>query len=126
MVADKPLEPLVPGKELEYLTENWRRLLNEASASYKTSPTPAVLKSARPTTVEGDVVTVAFTAEVLKEKVEKLENQKVADEIISKFLGRPYHIRCVYQPKSNHLVRAAQSLGAQIVNVEEKWTSEKT
>ena len=79
-----------------------------------------MLKSAKPTEVKDDVVTVAFTAEVLKAKVETLENQKVADEIISKFLGRPYHVRCVYQPKSNHLVRAAQSLGAQIVNVEER------
>jgi DNA polymerase-3 subunit gamma/tau len=49
-----------------------------------------------------------------------LENKKIVAGLISQFMGRPCQIKCVYEPEENHLVREAQKLGAQIIEVEEK------
>jgi DNA polymerase-3 subunit gamma/tau len=35
-------------------------------------------------------------------------------------MGHPCQIKCIYEPEENHLVREAQKLGAQIIEVEEK------
>ena len=52
-----------------------------------------------------------------KEQIEKIENQRVAQEIISNFLGYPCQVRCILE--DNHLVKAALNMGAQIIDVEE-------
>jgi len=52
--------------------------------------------------------------------MEKIENQKTAEKIISSFLGRACQVRCIYEPEANHLVKAALKMGAQIIDVEEK------
>jgi len=51
------------------------------------------------------------------EQIEKMENQRVAEKIISNFLGRPCHVRCILE--DNHLLKAALKMGAQIIDVEE-------
>jgi hypothetical protein len=48
--------------------------------------------------------------------MEKLENQKMAEKIISRFMGRSCRVRCVYEHENNHLVKAALNLGAQVIN----------
>ena len=54
------------------------------------------------------------------QQIEKAENQQVAKKIISNFLGRPCHVRCIYEPEDNHLVQAAIKMGAQVTSVVEK------
>jgi DNA polymerase-3 subunit gamma/tau len=49
---------------------------------------------------------------------------KVTTDIISSFIGHRCQVRCVYEAEKNHLVQEAQRLGAQIIEVEEKWTSQ--
>jgi len=114
--------PPQPGSEIEQLRLNWRRVIDEAPASTKKTYAIAILRSAgvKPVAFEDDTVVLAFRYNIHKENMEKPENQHVAEEIIGNFLGRPCHVRCIYQPENNHLVKAALKMGAQVINVEEK------
>ena len=71
-------------------------------------------------TIENDTVVLTFRYSIHKENMEKPENQQVAEKIISNFLGCPCKVRCVYEPKNNHIVKAALRMGAQVTSVEEK------
>ena len=81
-----------------------------------------MLRSAgiKPIGIEGDTVVLSFKYPYHREKIEELENKKIVAGLISQFLGSPHQIKCVYEPEENHLVREAQKLGAQIIEVEEK------
>ena len=53
---------------------------------------------------------------------EKPENQRIAAQILSGFLGHTCQVRCVYEPDNDHLVKAAlrnTEIGAQVINTEE-------
>lgn len=114
--------PPEPGNELEHLRLNWRQVIEQAPESIKRTPAIAILRSAgvKPIALKDDTVTLTFRYSYHKEKIEELENKRVAVEVISKFLGHPCQVRCVYEAEENHLVREAQKMGAQIINVEEK------
>ncbi len=110
------------GSEIERLRLNWRQVIEQAPEDVKRTPATAILRSAgvKPVAIEGDTVVLAFRYDFHKEKMEKAENQQVAEKIISNFLGRPCHVRCTYEPEDNHLLRAALNMGAQVTSVEEK------
>ncbi len=122
VTATQPLEPIEPGSEIEKIRLNWRQVIEQAPENTKRTPAIAILRSAgvRPVAIEDDVVVLAFKYSYHKEQIEKSENQQVAEEIMSHFLGRSCHIRCIYEPEDNHLLRAALKMGAQIINTEEK------
>ncbi len=108
------------GDEVARMKLNWRRFIQEAPGGIGRTPAAALLRSAIPKSVEDNVVVISFKFPLHKDNMEKLENQKIAEQIISSFLGRSCQVRCVYEPEDNHLVRAAQKIGAQIIDVEEK------
>ncbi len=129
--AAEPVPPAVesipttpPGltSEIERLRLNWRQVIDDAPDDIKRSNAIALLRSAgiKPVAIEDGTVVLAFRYNIHKENMEKPENQKVAEKLISNFLGRPYHVRCIYEPKNNHLVKAALQMGAQVTSVEEK------
>ncbi len=111
-----------PGSQLEHLRLNWRQVIEQAPESIKRTPAVAILRSAgvKPIALEDDTVTLTFRYSYHKDKIEELENKRITAEVISKFLGHPCQVRCVYEPEENHLVREAQKMGAQIINMEEK------
>jgi DNA polymerase-3 subunit gamma/tau len=111
-----------PGGELEGLRLNWKRVVDDAPADVKRTNAVALLRSAgvKPVEMEGDTVVLAFKYSLHKENMEKPENQRVAERIVSNFLGRTCRVRCVYQSESNHLVEAAKKMGARVISVEEK------
>ena len=110
-----------PGTEIERLTAGWREVIAAAPPDLKKTNAIALLRSSsQPVAVEGDVVVLSFKHSMLKDKMEKPENQQAAEKVISNFLGRPCRVRCVHEPESNHLVQEALKMGAQITNVEEK------
>jgi DNA polymerase-3 subunit gamma/tau len=111
-----------PGGELEELRLNWKRVIDEAPDDVKRTNAAALLRSAgvKPVDMEGDTVVLAFRYSLHKENMEKPENQRVAERIVSHFLGRTCRVRCVYQSESNHLVEAAKKMGARVISVEEK------
>ena len=108
------------GEEIEYLHLHWRQFIRDAPSSMSRTPAAALLRSAKPKAIENNTVILSFKFPLHKENMEKLENQKVAEKIVSYCLGRACQVRCVHEAENNHLVRAAQKLGAQIINVEEK------
>jgi DNA polymerase-3 subunit gamma/tau len=117
-----PTTPLEPGDEIEHLRKNWKQVIEQAPEHTKKTPAIAILRSAGiiPLASEDDTIILAFKYPLHKENMEKPENQKIAEEIIGNFLGRPCRIRCTQQRDNNHLVKAALKMGAQIIDVEEK------
>jgi len=114
--------PPEPGSEIERLRLNWRQVIEQAPADTKKTPAIAILRSAgvKPVSIDDDTVVLAFRYPLHKENMEKIENQRVVQKIISNFLGRSCHVHCIYKPEDNHLVEAALKMGAQITDVEEK------
>ena len=125
-VTPEAVEPATPppesSGELERLQLNWRQVIEQAPESARRTPAIAILRSAgvKPVALEGDMVTLTFRYSYHKDKIEELENKRVVAKIISRFLGHSCQVCCAYKPEENHLVREAQKLGAQIINVEEK------
>ena len=99
---------------------NWRKFIMEAPGGVGRTPAAALLRSAKPKAIEGDIIVLSFKYPLHKESMEKLDNQKTAEKIISGFLGRSCRLRCVYEPDNNHLVKAALRMGAQPIDAEEK------
>jgi len=120
--ATAAITPSELGNEIEQLSANWRQVIEQAPENTKRTPAIAILRSAgvKPVAIENDTVVLAFRYDFHKENMEKPENQRVAEKIISNFLGHPCRVRCLYEPEDNHLVRAAKKMGAQIIDVEEK------
>jgi DNA polymerase-3 subunit gamma/tau len=111
--------PLEAGSAVEQLQTQWSKMINDAPEGLGKTPTAALLRSARPTKIEGDTITVSFKYSYHKEKMDNLDNQKTAEKIVSSFLGRSCKVRCVYEHENNHLVKAALNMGAQHDNGEE-------
>jgi len=107
------------GSDIERLKLNWKQVIEQAPPETKRTPAIAILRSAgvKPVSVENDIVSLSFKYPYHMEQIEKMENQRVAEKIISNFLGRPCHVRCILE--DNHLLKAALKMGAQIIDVEE-------
>lgn len=109
------------GTELERLKLNWRRVIDLAPPETKKTSALAILRSAGidPLTIDNDTIVLAFRHKQHKELMEKTENLKVAEKILSNFLGRSCRVSCV-QEDNNHLLKAALKMGGQIIDQEEK------
>jgi len=103
---------------IEQLQSQWSKIINEAPDGMGKTPTAALLRSAMPKAIENDTIVVSFKYAYHKEKMDNLDNQKIADKIVSSFLGRSCRVRCVYEYEKNHLVKEALKMGAQHDNGE--------
>jgi DNA polymerase-3 subunit gamma/tau len=112
--------PMEASTEIERLKLNWKLIIKQAPPDTQKTPAVAILRSApvRPVSIDNNVVCLAFTNKIYKEMIEKLENQRVTEKVISSFLGHPCRIQCILE--ENHLVKEVLKMGAQITNVEEK------
>jgi DNA polymerase-3 subunit gamma/tau len=118
--GETPESALAAGEAIEQLQQNWSKTINEAPDGMNKTPAAALLRSARPKEIIGDTIVLSFKYPLHKDNMEKTENQKTAEKIVSSFLGRPCRVRCVYEHENNHLVKAALNMGAQYDNSEEK------
>jgi DNA polymerase III subunit gamma/tau len=114
--------PMEVTSEIERLRLNWKVIIKQAPADVQKHPALGVLRSApvKPVSLEGNIVCLAFGTKIFKDMIEKLENQKVTERVISDFLGHPCQIRCILEEaapakEENHLVKEALRMGAQIV-----------
>ena len=115
---------------LEQIKVNWRKMLDEIPSDVKKTRSVALLRSSCvPMALEGDTITLGFRYDIHREAMEMTENRRIAEEVIGRFLGYPYHIRCVLTPVDEearqravkgHLVKAALEIGAKIIDVEER------
>ena len=119
-VAATNASPPEPGSETERLRRDWRSVIEQAPQDTKKTPALAILRSAgvRPMSIENETVVLAFKYPYHKEQIEKVENQRVAEKVLSSFLGHSCQVRCILE--DNHLLREALKMGAQIIDVEEK------
>jgi len=118
---DTPASAPTLSSDIERLRLNWKQVIDSADAGLKRSSAAAYLKSgSRPVSIEGDVVVLSFSFKIHKENMEKPENKRIAEQIISNYLGHPCQISCIYDPKKDILVNKALKIGAQITSVEEK------
>ena len=115
------LSVLNGGTELERLKLNWKQVIDLAPPETKKTSALAILRSAGidPLTIDNDTVVLAFRHKQHKELMEKTDNLKVAEKILSNFLGRSCRVSCV-QEDNNHLLKAALKMGGQIIDQEEK------
>jgi len=112
--------PPAANNEIERLRQNWKQFINESPSDIGRTPAAALLRSARPKSLEDNVVVISFKYPLHKINMEKPENHKIAEKIISNFLGYTCGVRCIHEPESNHLVDAALKIGGEITDVEEK------
>jgi DNA polymerase-3 subunit gamma/tau len=114
--------PAAMGSIIEQLRQQWSKIINEAPDGMSKTPAAALLRSgSRPSEIQGDTIILSFKFRSHKENMEKVENQKTAERIVSNFMGRPCKVRCVYEHENNHLVQAAiDNYGAQQINPEER------
>ncbi len=118
--ASSAADPLTTGNPIAQLQSQWSKMINEAPDGMGKTPTAALLRSARPISIENDTLVVSFRHQYHKEKMDNLEIQKTADKIISSFMGRPCKVHCVYEHENNHLVKAALEMGARVIDTEER------
>jgi len=115
-----PIPAGTVGEEIENLRLNWLKFIRDAPSSLSRTPAAALLRSAKPKAIENNTVILSFKFPLHKENMEKTDNQQIAEQIISNFLGRACRVRCVYEPEANHLIEEALKIGAQIIESEEK------
>jgi DNA polymerase-3 subunit gamma/tau len=117
--ASSEAGPLTTGNPITQLQSQWSKMINEAPDGMGKTPAAALLRSARPKEIADDVLVLSFKYPMHKENMEKMENQKMAEKIVSSFMGRPCKVRCVYEHENNHLVKAALKMGARVIDTEE-------
>jgi DNA polymerase III subunit gamma/tau len=107
--------------EIERLKLNWKQIVEDVDPSLKKTKAIAWLKSgSKPLSMDKDVVVLSFGHKVFKENIEKQENARIVEKIISDYLGHSCKIQCVCDIENNHMVKSALKQGAQIIRVEEK------
>jgi DNA polymerase-3 subunit gamma/tau len=104
--------PMAAGSVIEQLQAQWSKIINDSGMGK--TPAAALLRSARPVSMENDTLVVSVKHQYHKEKMDILENQKTVDKIVSSFLKSSCRVRCIYEHENNHLVKAALQMGAQI------------
>ncbi len=123
--ATKPAA--APIASLEDLVRVWPGILSAAPPNLRRSTALAILRSAgaQPVAFSAGTVTLSFKFPIHMNKINEPENKRVTAEILSACIGSPCQVACVHEQVSNHLVKEAQRRGAEIINVEDKWTSQK-
>lgn len=107
--------------DIERLKQNWKQMLDGAPYEIKRTSALALLRSGKPLEVQGNRVIIAFKYPIHKDNMEKPDNKRNAEKLVSDYLGRACSIVCVHRPDGNHLIDAAIKMGAsQVTNTEEK------
>ncbi|MFC1921586.1 DNA polymerase III subunit gamma/tau [Chloroflexota bacterium] len=121
LVAAATVQPLADGSAIEQLRLNWKQVIEQAPQDTRKTTALAILRSAgiTPVAIENNTVSLAFRYPLIKEQIEKAENQRIAEKILSNFLGFSCQVICVLE-ENNHLVKEALKMGAEIIDVEEK------
>ena len=121
--AEQPVSASVSPIEINSvagrLKHEWRHILEQVPPELRKSPALAILRSTgvQPVDVDKGVIVLSFRYAYLKEKLEELENKRVAEKVLSNFIGQNCRVQCILE--NNHLVKEALKMGAEIIDVEE-------
>ena len=122
-VRESPAESISPSlaSEIERLKLNWKQIIDGVDPTLKKTKAIAWLKSgSKPVSMDKDQVVLSFAYKVHKENIEKQENARIVERIISDYLGHACKIQCVCEVENNRMVKSALKQGAEIISVEEK------
>lgn len=97
--GDSGYTPVVGGLTFQVLKERWKEILSAALGLDRAAQ--ALINSGRPLGLEGEVLVLGFASDLLREKMEKEQNLKVARAAIEQTLNVPLGIRCVLMEKWN-------------------------
>ena len=116
----------------EQIMTNWREVLQAARS--QDARVQALLNSCRPLGIEKGALVIGFSSDLLREKMEKEHNIRVAIGALEQVFGDRFHLRCVIteawhsgkdEPQSlppladeGMVATALRELGAQVVDVE--------
>ena len=116
VVAEDPPVSHESDADIEKLKTNWKQIITGASSEIKRTNAIAMLRSAgiKPETMSNDTLTLSSRYEIHKETIEKPENRRIVEKLISDYLGRSCKVTCVYKPENNPLIQAAIKMGAQM------------
>ena len=116
-----------PVTSLEELRAAWPQILSRVPKDLRRSPALAIMRSAGvdPVAFDKGTITLSFKFPIHMNKINEPENKRITVKILSACLGVPCEVDCIHAPAANHLVKEAQRRGAEIINVEEEWTSHR-
>lgn len=116
----------------EQVLGNWREVLQAARS--RDPRVQALLNSCRPLGIEGSALVIGFSSDLLREKMEKEHNLRVAIKALEQVFGDSLAIRCVLteswqatadethapppMAEKGMVATALRELGAQVVDVE--------
>ena len=125
--APAEAKPTATITTLEELIKQWPQILTCAPPQLRRSSALAILRSSgiQPVAFSGGAVTLSFKFPIMMNKINEPENKRITSEILSACIGAPVQVACVLEQVNNHLVKEAQKRGAEIIKVEDKWTSQK-
>lgn len=106
--------PIEATTDIDKLKVWWKQKLQNVPQEVRSSNAVALMRSARPKDVEQDVVILSFKWKIHKENLEQPENQRIAEKVLSNFLGKPCRLRCVVEEGGNHLVDAARKAAEEL------------
>jgi hypothetical protein len=104
---------------IEQLQAQWSQIINDAPEAWG-NPSRRAPAQRPALSIKENTIVVAVKFSYHKEKMATLDNQKIADKIVSSFLGKPCKVQCVYEHENNHLVKAALEMGGQEIDPEEE------
>jgi DNA polymerase-3 subunit gamma/tau len=112
---------------MQRVSQNWLRV--RAVVKKKHPATEALLNSCRPLAIKDGVLILSFATEIVKSKMENLENIEITRQAIASVAGIELMIRCVVGNKGtanstdldvdrDGMVGTALNLGGKIVHKE--------
>ncbi len=84
---------------LKQIEEKWEKILAEIKPLNHS--VEALLRSARPWKIDGDVLILEVFYKFHKERLETEKCRSIVEEVISQFLGNPIKLKCILGEKKN-------------------------
>ena len=112
---------------LKTVDANWDEILQ--SVRQANPNTYGLLNSIKSRNIKGNLLTLGFSSDVLKNQMDKKENNEIVRQVVSQLLGREIELRCIIstargnaipsEVDSDGMVAAAlRDLGGEIVDVQ--------
>jgi len=86
-----------PAVVLDQVVEKWKDLISGISSI--NSSIGALLKSSKPSAVEGNTVVLNVSYKFHKERMESTSNKKIIEKVLEEVLGQKTAIRCIVTQK---------------------------
>jgi len=112
---------------IESLIDNWQQILNLVKR--KNPNTYGLLNSCKSRVIKGNVITLGFASDILKNQMSKKDNQMIVEQVLSHVLERNVSVRCIISTakridipddvdSEGMVASALRDLGGEIVDIQ--------